>query len=351
MSSEHHVSPSLPIKLRRSAPLDALRMIAALLVVLYHIGPTFPLSAYLSRAYLSVDFFFMLSGFVVTGAYHVRMTKGLNFKSFMLIRLYRLYPLIIFGVLMSAVVEMLSGSSLTSIALALFIQLFFVPLLVGTTSAYVLNGVQWSLTFELLANASHRLIQPCMSRTRLFWLIALSGLAELYAAHHFGNLVIGHTAKTFFWGLVRVAFPYVTGASMCLLHQQYGRVFRRGFFAVILTLPLAILGSSLVHTWWVDPFIVMAIFPLVLWFGASTTCPSRVSKLAVAGGALSYALYAVHIPTLNAVWLYAGSSSKQSPLLWSGIAFAATLLSATLSIWLIDNPIQRWLKHGRGRVA
>ncbi|KXI28266.1 acyltransferase family protein [Paraglaciecola hydrolytica] len=75
--------------------LESLRGLAALLVVLYHcqikVG-NFSFQ-FIQNSYLFVDFFFVLSGFVMSLAYGVRIHNGFPFKAYIIARLGRLYPL------------------------------------------------------------------------------------------------------------------------------------------------------------------------------------------------------------------------------------------------------------------
>ncbi len=89
--------------------LDGLRGVAALCVVQTHtqdllLGDTLP------TAYLAVDLFFLLSGFVLAHAYEERLRQGMTLHRFMLARLVRLYPLYLAGIAIAvplAVLDML----------------------------------------------------------------------------------------------------------------------------------------------------------------------------------------------------------------------------------------------------
>ena len=91
---------------RRSfTTLDGLRGIAAIAVVARHApflwgehGPT----GALSESYLAVDFFFVLSGFVLAHAYGSRFQHGLSNAAFMRTRLLRLYPLYLLALVFSS---------------------------------------------------------------------------------------------------------------------------------------------------------------------------------------------------------------------------------------------------------
>ena len=79
----------------RFTALDSLRGVAALGVVAYHVhggGPLF--QSWLARnGWLWVDFFFVLSGFVIAASYGARLAKGFSVTRFMLLRLGRVYPI------------------------------------------------------------------------------------------------------------------------------------------------------------------------------------------------------------------------------------------------------------------
>lgn len=79
-----------------------LRGIAALLVVLYHIhfaAPRLPFenwSPFLSRGYLMVDLFFILSGFIISYVYNRPDMAVMKTGNFLIKRIIRLYPLHVF---------------------------------------------------------------------------------------------------------------------------------------------------------------------------------------------------------------------------------------------------------------
>lgn len=80
---------------RRFVVLDSLRGICALMVTLYHLN-TYSIVKELPffiNAYLFVDFFFVLSGFVIATNYQARLAAGFGIQKFMLPRFGRLYPL------------------------------------------------------------------------------------------------------------------------------------------------------------------------------------------------------------------------------------------------------------------
>ena len=94
--------------------LDGLRGVAAIMVIIYHLFETHSLGNHLiqiiNHGYLAVDFFFMLSGFVIGYAYDARwdkMTLGTFFKR----RIIRLHPMVIMGSIYRSALNYLNQSS------------------------------------------------------------------------------------------------------------------------------------------------------------------------------------------------------------------------------------------------
>ena len=155
--------------------LDGLRGIAAFVVIWYHFGEGFatsPVDQMINHGYLAVDFFFVLSGFVLGYAYDNRwkndnMTAG----RFMLRRVIRLHPMVILSVILGAVAYLIQGSvqwdgtpvPLTTLLLALFLGLFLIPVIPGIDAdvrgngeMFPLNGPSWSLFFRIYRKHSLR---------------------------------------------------------------------------------------------------------------------------------------------------------------------------------------------------
>jgi len=78
--------------------LDSLRGIAALMVILFHSPFNYFQNKiiFASNLYLFVDFFFILSGFVMSYAYGNKIINGYSFKNYISLRLGRIYPIHLF---------------------------------------------------------------------------------------------------------------------------------------------------------------------------------------------------------------------------------------------------------------
>lgn len=165
------------------ALLDGLRGVAALFVVWYHVFEGFGfaqsvngvddgLITSFNHGYLAVDFFFILSGFVIGYAYDDRWAKGFTLGQFAKRRLIRLHPMVVAGAVIGLITFCLQGAvkwdgthvATSAIMLALLCTMFLIPAVPGTApevrgngEMYPLNGPSWSLFFEYIGN----IIYPC----------------------------------------------------------------------------------------------------------------------------------------------------------------------------------------------
>src|ERR1700722_3197255 len=112
--------------------LDGLRGVAAISIVVFHYSQNLGWEL-LPNAYLAVDFFFMLSGFVIAHAYEARLRSGQTVAEFMQRRLIRLYPLYWLGttlpIILIAVAAWFGEShpAGTLTAASYFLGLLFLP--------------------------------------------------------------------------------------------------------------------------------------------------------------------------------------------------------------------------------
>ena len=152
--------------------LDGLRGVAAIMVVWFHIFEAFAtshLDQRINHGYLAVDFFFILSGFVVGYAYDDRW-KTLSVKEFLKRRVIRLHPMVVMGALIGGAMFYTQGCSVWDVTevtvLALFVATFInallIPATIGTEvrglgEMYPLNGPSWSLFFEYIGNILYAL--------------------------------------------------------------------------------------------------------------------------------------------------------------------------------------------------
>src|SRR5437016_4136883 len=140
--------------------LDGLRGVAALAVAILHTNINMGSAPWLPHAYLAVDFFFVLSGFVVAFAYDQKLLTDMTFFGFMRVRLIRLSPMIVAGTILGAFYLLmrthLEPGAIGYIAVAVLFGVLLLPLdLVVGTEQYPLNVPSWSLLFELISNVCY----------------------------------------------------------------------------------------------------------------------------------------------------------------------------------------------------
>uniref|UniRef100_UPI00286BBA1D acyltransferase family protein n=1 Tax=Sphingomonas sp. TaxID=28214 RepID=UPI00286BBA1D len=203
--------------MQRVGSLDGLRGIAAIIVLLHHASAQvggFPL---FGSGYLAVDFFFMLSGYVVALAYERRLAGELGAARFMVLRIKRLYPLMAIGIIAGAAVALAGGMPGAAVGWHLAAQLAFVPIIAGSAGLYILNGVQWSLFFELFANAMHAVQLRRWSGRAMVAAVIASLVLLAWTASRFEWFGLGDRGNNFIGGFPRVAFAYCVGVAMVRL--------------------------------------------------------------------------------------------------------------------------------------
>ena len=350
--------------------LDGLRGVAALVVICYHIGEAFAtsfLDQVVNHGYLAVDFFFMLSGFVIGYAYDDRR-ETMGVWAFAKRRLIRLHPMVVMGALLGALMFYAQGCefwkvSEVSIGLllcAMLLNMLLVPAWDGVEvrgfgEIFPLNGPTWSLFFEYIANLLYVLAIRKLSTRWLAMLAFAAGGALLgYAiTNENGYLGAGWTFASYgFWGgLLRVMFAFPAGLLL-------SRVFRkrrvRGAFwwcalAIVAVAAIPRIGGA-AHIWAngiYEALCVLFVFPLVVWLGASgQTTDALSTRVCNFLGDISYPLYIVHYPFIYTYYAWVKNNN---------LAFSQTIPQALALVfgcialaWLClkfyDMPVRRWLQ-------
>jgi peptidoglycan/LPS O-acetylase OafA/YrhL len=328
-----------------------MRGAAAIAVVILH-DPGFLLPLRMPSAYLAVDFFFMLSGFVISHAYSSRFADGLPWRQFMRDRVVRLYPLYILGVVIGLLsgaaaiglgggtVESLGGLLLASITGLLFLPS---PTMHETPVLFPLNNPGWSLFFELLVNAVYALLWPWLTTRRLVGITGLLALALGGTALWFGDLDLGSAWPHFVGGFARVSFSFFAGV---LLHRLRSHLVTVSPLALLLPVILCGLlmadlqpGLRVVF----DLFCALLVFPVLIHFASRMEPGRRLIPACVALGAVSYPLYAIHFPVqelLRRIVRTAGiDPADLAP--WAGIPILLLMVGACfLLVQAYDRPLQ-----------
>jgi len=333
------------------AVLDGLRGVAAVVVVLFHIRlqSTFNPMEYASYA---VDFFYVLSGFVVALAYEKKLTSTLSFRQFMTVRLIRLYPLIFLGISMGIALAVLSflvqGSpSISSIALAGGLGLLLLPSYVFPQweTAYPFNTAAWSLSFEVAVNIVYASIALHLTNRRLIFLIIISATALVAVGLSQGSFRFGSDQVSFLYGFVRVTYPFFIGVALFRIRplmrpNTLVSVLLLVFLTAILILPIQ-------HNVFLGLALVILVMPAIVWSGAGVHPVPRVERLMLFIGQLSYPIYILHAPLLRV-----GAEIKHRMnltgyyiTLVDAIQVVSVLVFAYLALKFFDEPLRSWLNR------
>ena len=327
--------------------LDGARGIAAFAVLAHHLEINAGYqTGYFSHGYLAVDFFYILSGFVIAAAYGERLKAGMGFGAFMRVRLIRLQPLVVLGLLLSVLAQATAGKLAEGWPIAALGQLFYVPAFLPQGDVYMFNGAQWSLLFEMAINIFFFLTYRWMKGPLLWIVLAVNAAALFVVAMKFHGLGVGWGSDNFLGGIPRVGFGFYAG--VLLWHLWVGKrvpvikgswvLLSLGVLAVILlpgNWPLAGLPLA-------DAVAVVFFMPPLVWMLASTQVSGRLAKAAAFLGMLSYPVYVLQSPVRSMLTQAAGNPQVQSPALLT-ILFLSVIVAAWLATRAYDEPVRAWL--------
>ncbi len=358
--------------------LDGLRGVAAVCVIWYHFFEGFATSVadqMMNHGYLAVDFFFVLSGFVIGYAYDGRWKqRKITVRGFVIRRIVRLQPMVVLDAIFGAVAFVVQGSvrwdgsfvPLYNVLTALLLGVFMVPVIPGADAdvrgngeMFPLNGPEWSLFFEYIGSFIYAVLLRKLSIRSLIWVVALSGIAQcvcvlcnLSGAYHLG---MGWTLAGFglAGGFVRMMFSFSAGL---LIARCFKPCRVRGAFWLCSAVIAAVMacpyvgGNGGVSTFngFYDLVCTLVIFPIVVYAGACGITTDSFSKnVCEFFGQLSYPVYIIHYPVMYLFYAWAwnnGITAVQALPVCIALFIGIILLAWGVLRWY-DEPVRRYLSR------
>ncbi|MBM7407493.1 MULTISPECIES: acyltransferase family protein [Sphingomonas] len=351
--------------------LDGLRGVAALMVVLFHLFEPYALGnpqvQIINHGYLAVDFFFLLSGFVIAYAYDDRWGR-MGTLEFFKRRIVRLQPMVILGSVIGAALFALQASpvfpkmadaSAMQVILVMVLGFLMIPLpksgdVRGWDEIYPLNGPAWSLFYEYIANALYALGVRKLSHRALAVLVALSACALVYLLVFGprGDVIGGWAldASGIQIGLTRVMFPFFAGVLMMRLRMKVRMPHAFAVASALLVVAISLPRFGGLDRLWLNGLYeaacIVLLFPLIVAIGAGDKAAGGVSiRIARFFGDLSFPLYITHYPLIYiyTAWVSDGQVTPVEGALSGAALLVAAVAIAYASLKLYDEPVRRWL--------
>jgi len=354
--------------------LDGLRGVASVLVIMFHVLETFTggnkFVQIINHGYLAVDFFFLLSGFVVAYAYDDRWGK-MTAWDFYKRRLVRLQPMVILGSIIGAALfyfqispamPNIAGTPFWEVLVIMIIGATLIPVplsmdIRGWQEMHPLNGPAWSLFFEYIANILYAVLVRRFSKVVLSIFVTLAAfmLIQYLVTSKNGDLIGGWSlnSEQLYIGFTRVLFPFFGGVLLCRIGKliRIKNAFWWSSLLIIIMLGVPRIGDQ--HHVWMngiyESLCLIVVFPLIVSIGAGGELHSaRSEKICNFLGEISYPLYITHYPLIY--WFTAWVVNNKVPLgikgLLMGLLVVITgLVIAYLSLRFYDKPVREWLRN------
>jgi len=353
--------------------LDGLRGVAAVIVVAFHIFEAHAASSYtqiINHGYLAVDFFFVLSGFVIGYAYDDRWGK-LTIGGFFKRRLVRLQPMVVLGSIIGAACFYFGDSTMWPMIHTIPVWKMLVMMLIGFTlipipvswdirgwqEMHPLNGPAWSLFFEYLANIFYALGVRKLSKTALTILVIIAAgvLIQYSVTCSSGDLAGGWSlnGEQLRIGFTRLIYPFFAGLllSRVVKPGQIKNAFLLSSVLIVIVFFMPRIGDA--HTNWMnglyESLSIILVFPLIVYIGASGTMEGvKENKICKFLGDISYPIYITHYAFIYIYTAWASDNHNASfELKWiyGVITFLVSISVGYLSLKYYDEPVRAWLKR------
>ena len=354
--------------------LDGLRGVAAIMVVAFHILEIFSEGDHskqiINHGYLAVDFFFVLSGFVVGHAYDDRWKK-MTIGGFLKRRLIRLHPMIIAGMIIGAICFYFSASPILfpninqipvwKLLLVMMIGFTLIPVptsleIRGWGEMHPLNGPAWTLFFEYIGNLLYAFVLRKLSTKILSILVFIAGCALIHLAitSPSGDVIGGWSISLaqLRIGFTRFMYPFLAGLLLSRIFKpgliENSFIYCSVFIIIILAFPRIGGNNNLWINGLYDSLSIIILFPLIVYMGASGQVKGKNGQaLCRLLGNISYPIYIVHYPLIYifSAWIVDNKIALNNAWPMGIVLLLGAITLAYASFRLYDLPVRKWLSQ------
>ena len=349
-----------------------MRGIAALIVALYHLGIGAQYSALIRNGYLFVDLFFVLSGFIMCAAYASRLSGAEDLRVFLVRRIGRLFPLLVFSTLVWVL-----GTNAIVLAKRVLVDYGYAGALanpqalewlvpsasevlstltlthsLGLFDRLILNTPSWSISVEFYAYVLFAALCLALAgRARLFAFALVSGVGALITI--WASIQVhacleqkGCLSLTYDFGFARAVFSFFLGA-LCWHVSRHVKASVPAMQWVALA--LLVLIFMLVDAHPALAFVLPFVFALLIL----SVCKDQGPLSAALAprpfqllGLWSYSIYLMHMPLLLVFENFARRVDSFGGGITVAIAFVVVLLA--VSAWTyryVEDPMRVWFNR------
>lgn len=354
-----------------------------MIVVAFHLFETYAgnhINQIINHGYLAVDFFFVLSGFVIGYAYDDRWNK-MTLGAFAKRRLIRLHPMLVIGSIFGGALYYFGGcdafpiineTSWEKVALVTLLGCLLIPTrgsldIRGWAEGYPLNGPAWTLMFEYIANALYALLFRHLGKILLGIFVFLFAILTvlltmnidlwgfLASRQSIAYTVIGGWSidpNQLYVGFSRLLYPFFAGLLLSRIGLKIklrnGFIWSAVIIAVLLAMPFVGTETMQWTNGLYEAFCIILIFPLIVAIGAgSGEMGARTSRVCKWLGEISFPLYITHYPLIyiQMSWALSHPDASTSTCVWvSASVFVIAVAIAHAMYRLYDVPVRTWLK-------
>lgn len=354
--------------------LDGLRGVAAIVIVIYHLFEG--CGIVLGHAYLGVDFFYALSGFVIGYAYDDRW-KSITIGEFFKRRIVRLHPMVIMGTLLgllfyyfgkSAAFPFIGETPWWGVILLFFYCCMMLPMpnawdIRGWQDFNSFNGNIWSLYWEYLANILYAFVFRLLPTAMLTIIAVVAAIGTIDITLNidifgiFANERVGTpfgvnggwsiTTAELYIGFVRLLYPFVIGLLIsrigCKMRLKGAFGLCSLFIIILLLFPQLTGIANGIY----EAIIILLLIPLIISVAAGSDIHKKnADRLCRFLGEISYPLYITHLPFIymQIAWVSNNPNASTGTLIMIGVSlFIISLCTAYACMRLYDTPVRKWL--------